>query len=109
MGEDMRRPKVALFPASFDPVTNGHLDLVHRALGIFDEVVVAVANNVSKSGLFSLEEKLEMLSGIFAETKGVRSTALRVLSLNTRGIWGPARFFAVCALCRISSMSSRWL
>ncbi len=72
MGEDVRRPKVALFPGSFDPVTNGHLDLIHRARGMFDEVVVAVANNVSKSGLFSLEEKLEMLSGIFAETKGVR-------------------------------------
>lgn len=66
------RPRVALFPASFDPVTNGHLDLIHRSLGMFDEVVVAVANNVAKSGLFSLEEKLEMLNGVLGETQGVR-------------------------------------
>ncbi len=72
MSESLVRPRVALFPASFDPVTNGHLDLIHRSLGMFDEVVVAVANNVAKSGLFSLEEKLEMLNGVLGETQGVR-------------------------------------
>ncbi len=94
MGEDVRRPKVALFPASFDPVTNGHLDLVHRALGMFDEVVVAVANNVSKSGLFSLEEKLEMLNGIFAETKGVRIDSFEGLVVEH------ARNLGACAILR---------
>jgi len=94
MGEDVRRPKVALFPGSFDPVTNGHLDLIHRARGMFDEVVVAVANNVSKSGLFSLEEKLEMLSGIFAETKGVRIDSFEGLVVEH------ARNLGACAILR---------
>ncbi len=51
----------ALYPGSFDPVTRGHLDLVARALGLFDAVTVAVAENISKLPLFTLEERLEML------------------------------------------------
>ena len=54
----MRR---AVCPGSFDPVTNGHLDIVRRAAGLFDEVVVAVGVNVSKSRLFTPEERLSML------------------------------------------------
>ena len=68
------RPGRALFPASFDPVTNGHLDLVHRARRIFPELVVAVASNVAKRGLFSVEERLEMLEQVLADTPGVRIT-----------------------------------
>ena len=48
-------------PGSFDPVTNGHLDIIGRASRLFDEVVVAVLVNESKSGLFPLDERLEML------------------------------------------------
>lgn len=51
----------ALYPGSFDPVTRGHLDLVTRALDLFDAVTVAVAGNISKLPLFTLEERLEML------------------------------------------------
>jgi pantetheine-phosphate adenylyltransferase len=51
----------AVYPGSFDPVTNGHLDLVQRASVLFDEVVVAVLRNPAKGGAFSLEERLEML------------------------------------------------
>ncbi len=64
----------ALFPASFDPVTNGHLDLVHRARRIFPDLVVAVASNVEKRGLFSVEERLEMLETALADVPGVRIT-----------------------------------
>jgi len=63
---------LALFPASFDPVTNGHLDLVHRARRIFDEVVVAVARNVEKAGTFSHEERIEMLEEVLRDVPGVR-------------------------------------
>ena len=95
MGEKkIRHPRVALFPASFDPVTNGHLDLIHRALRMFDEVVVAVANNVSKSGLFSLEEKLEMLNGILSETDGVRVESFEGLVVEH------ARTLGACAIIR---------
>jgi pantetheine-phosphate adenylyltransferase len=60
----MRR---AVCPGSFDPVTNGHLDIVQRAAGLFDEVVVAVLVNESKTGLFTVEERLEMLREATAE------------------------------------------
>ena len=57
-----RSSKLALFPASFDPVTNGHLDLIRRTRSVFDEVVVAVVENVDKrGGTFTTDERLEML------------------------------------------------
>lgn len=51
----------AIYPGSFDPVTNGHLDLIERSLKIFDEVVVAVARNSEKNPLFSVEERVALL------------------------------------------------
>ena len=48
--------RIALFPASFDPITNGHLDLIRRSRAIFDETVLAIARNVSKNATFSVEE-----------------------------------------------------
>jgi len=56
--------RLALFPASFDPITNGHLDLIHRSQAIFDETVLAVARNVSKSAVFTAEERLEILRAV---------------------------------------------
>ena len=53
--------KIAIYPGSFDPVTNGHLDLVHRATGIFDKVIVAVLQNDQKDCLFSVPERVEQL------------------------------------------------
>ncbi|MCS5638444.1 MAG: pantetheine-phosphate adenylyltransferase [Myxococcota bacterium] len=93
MGEE-RSSKIALFPASFDPVTNGHLDLIHRALGMFDEVVVAVANNLTKSGMFDLDEKLEMLTGVLAETERVRVESFEGLVVEY------ARSIGACAIIR---------
>ncbi|RPJ72552.1 MAG: pantetheine-phosphate adenylyltransferase [Desulfobacteraceae bacterium] len=52
---------VAIYPGSFDPVTNGHLDLIHRGLKIFDRVIVAILKNPKKQFLFTLDERLEML------------------------------------------------
>ncbi len=51
----------AIYPGSFDPVTNGHLDVIERARKLFDEVIVAVAHNDEKQPLFSLEERLDLL------------------------------------------------
>ena len=65
------RERVALFPASFDPLTNGHLDLIYRARRIFDRVVVAVARNVSKSGTFLPNERVEILEGVLKDVEGV--------------------------------------
>lgn len=54
-------PRTALYPGSFDPVSNGHVDLIVRASKIYDKVIVAVANNLHKQPLFTAEERLEML------------------------------------------------
>jgi pantetheine-phosphate adenylyltransferase len=65
----MRR---AVCPGSYDPATNGHLDIIERASGLFDEVVVAVLINKSKKGLFSIEERMEMLRKVTAKLPNVR-------------------------------------
>jgi pantetheine-phosphate adenylyltransferase len=62
----------AVCPGSFDPVTLGHLDIVRRAAGLFDDVVVAVGVNVSKSRLFSAEERLAMFEQGVADLPNVR-------------------------------------
>jgi pantetheine-phosphate adenylyltransferase len=59
-------------PGSFDPVTNGHLDIIERAAGLYDEVVVAVGANRSKSNLFTVEERLAMLTEVTAGYGNVR-------------------------------------
>ena len=79
---DRARPGMALFPASFDPVTNGHLDLVHRARRAFDELVVGVAHNVAKSGAFPVEERVEMLESAIGDLPGVRVTAFEGLLVD---------------------------
>ena len=64
----MRR---AVCPGSFDPVTNGHIDIVGRAAALFDEVVVAVGVNTSKNRLFTAEERVEMLREVSADLPNV--------------------------------------
>ncbi len=58
--------KIAVYPGSFDPITNGHLDLLDRALKIFDRVIIAIAANPAKKPLFSLEERLELINSALA-------------------------------------------
>jgi len=53
--------KIAVYPGSFDPVTNGHMDIINRSSKIFDKVIVAVVNNRSKTPLFTVEERMELL------------------------------------------------
>ncbi len=69
-------------PGSFDPVTNGHLDIVRRASRLFDEVVVAVLVNESKKSLFTLDERLEMLGEATADLPNVSVATFRGLLVN---------------------------
>ncbi|MER7010148.1 pantetheine-phosphate adenylyltransferase [Saccharopolyspora sp. NPDC000359] len=82
----MRR---AVCPGSYDPVTNGHLDIIERASKLFDEVVVAVLINKSKKSLFSVEERLEMLREVTEPWPNVRIDAWHGLLVDycqTNGI-----------------------
>lgn len=64
--------KKAVCPGSFDPITNGHLDVIERASGLFDEVVIAVLLNNSKTGLFTIEERIEMITESVQHLKNVK-------------------------------------
>ena len=57
--------KAAVYPGTFDPITNGHLSIVNRALKIFDKLIIAILNNPQKKPLFTLEERISMIEGIF--------------------------------------------
>ena len=61
----------AIYPGTFDPVTNGHFDLIERAADLFTEVVVAVASNPNKRPLFSLEERVELVESLTTELQNV--------------------------------------
>ncbi len=82
MSKQRDQGTLALFPASFDPLTNGHLDIVHRALRVFGELVLAVAVNFEKSGTFSPAERIEMLSDAFGNEPRVRVTSFEGLTVD---------------------------
>ena len=63
--------RVAVYPGTFDPITNGHSDLVNRAMRMFDQVILAVAHNPDKSPLFSIEERVELASLVLGDTASV--------------------------------------
>ncbi len=64
--------KRAIYPGSFDPVTYGHLDIIHRTANIFDELIVGVLNNVQKTPLFSVEERVKILEEVTKDLPNVR-------------------------------------
>jgi pantetheine-phosphate adenylyltransferase len=64
--------KVAVYPGSFDPITNGHVDIIKRGLKMFDELIVLVAYNPNKKTLFSVEERLEMIREVVSGCNNVR-------------------------------------
>ena len=63
---------LAVFPGSFDPITNGHIDIVARALTVFDELVIAILNNADKRPLFSVEERVEIIREAYRGNPRVR-------------------------------------
>ena len=72
----------AIYPGSFDPVTNGHLDVIDRARKLFDKVIVAVAHNDQKQPLFTLDERLAFLQGTIGKLNNVEIAPLDGLLVN---------------------------
>jgi len=64
--------KIAIYPGSFDPITSGHVDLIRRASRLFDEVIVAITQNVNKNSFLSIDERIEAVNTSIAELENVR-------------------------------------
>ncbi|MDF2964142.1 MAG: coaD [Paenibacillus sp.] len=74
--------KIAVYPGSFDPVTNGHLDIIRRSAKVFDKLIVAVLNNTSKNPLFSVEERTDLLRRVTGDLPNVEIDSFRDLLIN---------------------------
>lgn len=77
--------KTALYPGTFDPLTNGHLDVIRRATRLFDHVIVAVGRNRSKTPIFTVPERLEMLGAVCADLAGVQISSFDGLLTDAVG------------------------
>ena len=64
--------KIAIYPGTFDPITNGHVDLVERASSMFDEIIIGVSTAYGKNTLFSLEERVEIIKEVFADNESIK-------------------------------------
>ena len=85
----MNKKNMAVYPGSYDPLTNGHIDIIQRGLKIFDKIVVAVLKNPSKTYLFSLEERQQILRSVFKDSPRIEIDhfeGLLVEYLNHKGI-----------------------
>ncbi len=74
--------RIAICPGTFDPITNGHIDIVMRSLSIFDEIVVAVAPNPRKTPLFKLEERMDLIRESFRDLRRVTIESFDGLLVN---------------------------
>ncbi len=63
--------RIAIYPGSFDPVTNGHMDIVRRGAALFDQIIVTILHNPKKQSLFTLEERMEMLRESMKDVPGI--------------------------------------
>ena len=118
----MAKEVTAIYPGSFDPVTNGHVDIIGRSQGIFDRVIVAVLVNIEKTPFFTTDERLEMLRGadwvVMDEIKAAKLyrelwQSFAVLApLHTVGVMGDYRTYgnmvAIRAVTSDDAMTADW-
>jgi pantetheine-phosphate adenylyltransferase len=76
------QPRIAVFPGQFDPITNGHLDVIRRATALFDEVVVGVGVNPEKRELFTQQERFDMIAELTADIPQVRVETYATLTVD---------------------------
>ena len=94
--------KRAIFPGSFDPITLGHVDVIHRAIDLFDEIIIAIGVNDDKKYLFNLEQRMQFIKETFAGNATVKVTTYQGLTIDyckktaadyiLRGLRNPADF-----------------
>ena len=73
----MKILKLAVYPGTFDPITKGHLDVIERAIRLFDKLVIAIAENPGKKPLFTFEERIEMAKQVIETTEGMECVEVR--------------------------------
>lgn len=78
----LNEAKIAVYPGTFDPITNGHIDIVERALGVFDKVILAVAINSNKTTLFSQEERLSLAKQVLEKYNNVEVKFCKGLTVD---------------------------
>ncbi|HLP61471.1 MAG TPA: pantetheine-phosphate adenylyltransferase [Candidatus Deferrimicrobium sp.] len=74
--------RIAVYPGSYDPVTNGHIDIIERGLKLFDRIVVAILKNTTKHSLFSIDERMALLKDTFANRKEIEVDCFEGLLVN---------------------------
>lgn len=74
--------KICLFPGTFDPITKGHIDIIHRALPLFDKIIVGIGINSNKQPMFSTEQRLDWIRKIFKDDKRVEAQSYSGLTTN---------------------------
>lgn len=79
---DKKNARAAIYPGTFDPLTNGHVSLIRRGCEIFDKVIVAVANDTYKNTLFNIDERVEMARAVFADSPQVEVEAFSGLLVD---------------------------
>ncbi len=82
MSSLMKAKKIIVFPGSFDPITTGHVDLVRRALPLFDEVIIAIGINSQKQTLFTLEERKSWIENVFQAEDRIRVDVFEGLTVH---------------------------
>lgn len=74
--------RICLFPGSFDPVTNGHIDIIQRAIPLFDKLFIGIGTNTNKQPMFSTEQRIEWIKNVFKDTPSIEVDAYEGLTVN---------------------------
>ena len=101
-------PRLAVYPGSFDPLTNGHVDIIQRGARLFDRIVIALLVNPDKSALFSVAERAEMAREVFVSQPAVEVDTFDGCSSTTPAAAARTSSSAACGRSRTSSTRCRW-